>query len=81
MYHAARRISHCVQKTGASLDDIFANVFCILQHIFMNPNATFHLREMYISRDEVSITPVLNQVNEKFKGQITLGSYPDFYNR
>ena len=36
---------------------------------------------MYINKDEVSITPVLNQVNEKFKGQLTLGSYPDFYNR
>lgn len=51
------------------------------QHLFANPNATFHTREMYIDQDEVSITPLLGKVNEKFKDKISLGSYPDFYNR
>jgi len=39
------------------------------------------MREMFVKVDEVSITPVLNDCDSKFKQHVTLGSYPDFINR
>ena len=41
----------------------------------------FHMRELYVSHDEASITDVLNSVAEDFKDKIVMGSYPELYNR
>ena len=55
---------------------------CIyFKDLFRNPDREFHVRELYINRDEVSIAAALNAVNEQFKDTIILGSYPDFHNR
>ena len=51
------------------------------QDLFKNPDTIFHLKELYIAKDEASITEVLNRVDTEFKNKVILGSYPDFYNR
>jgi FAD synthetase len=54
--------------------------FLRLEELFLNPNAAFHTRELYINADEFSITALLNDTNERFKDRVVIGSYPDFYN-
>nr|XP_033778949.1 FAD synthase isoform X2 [Geotrypetes seraphini] len=51
-----------------------------LEHLFLNKRTQFHCREIYLSADEVTIAPILNQTNTRFKKHISLGSYPDWKN-
>ena len=41
----------------------------------------FFLRKIYLSAEETSIAAILKEADEKFKGRVHLGSYPDFCNR
>ncbi|KAJ7392741.1 FAD1 flavin adenine dinucleotide synthetase [Desmophyllum pertusum] len=41
----------------------------------------FFLRKVYLSAEETSIASILDEVDEKFKGIVHLGSYPDFCNQ
>ena len=52
----------------------------MLEDLFMNPYAHFHVKELYVNTDEMSSTGILNEVHAKFKDKVILGSYPDFYN-
>lgn len=47
--------------------------------MFVNPNAQMHMSELFVDRDEVSITPLLNKVDATFE-KVQLGSYPDLHN-
>ena len=60
---------------------LMERAFNMLDDLFRNPSAQFHVQEVYINRDEMSITSVLNEVDAKFKDKVIMGSYPDFYNR
>ncbi|XP_029636531.1 FAD synthase [Octopus sinensis] len=53
--------------------------FISLKHLFMNPDAQLHTKEIYVAAEEVAITDILNDVNAKFQ-QVQLGSYPEFHN-
>ncbi|XP_022253033.1 FAD synthase-like isoform X1 [Limulus polyphemus] len=55
---------------------LLEGAFDVFQYLFSNPNLRKHYREMYIKKDEVSITPVLNAAVSKFKGKVMIGSYP-----
>ena len=55
--------------------------FNMLEDLFRNPDGQFYVEEVYINKDEMSITSVLNEVDDAFKDKVTMGSYPDFYNR
>lgn len=59
---------------------LFEMAFVRLEELFRNPNRQFCTRELFLSADEFSVTPVLNDANERFKDRVTIGSYPDFYN-
>ncbi|XP_030043720.1 FAD synthase [Microcaecilia unicolor] len=51
-----------------------------LEHLFLNKRTRFHCREIYLNADEVTIAPILNQTNSRFKKHVNLGSYPDWRN-
>ncbi|XP_067395312.1 FAD synthase [Emydura macquarii macquarii] len=51
-----------------------------LDHLFLNEQTRFHSREIYVSADEMSLAPLLNQANASFKSHTNLGSYPDWVN-
>lgn len=55
--------------------------FLFVKDLFKNPDAHFYTEEIYVQQDEVSIAPILNEVDEEFKVDVTLGSYPDFHNK
>jgi len=59
---------------------LFEMAFVRLEDLFRNPDRDFCTREVFINTDEFSITPVLNNANERFKDCVTIGSYPDYYN-
>lgn len=59
----------------------FSVVFIFVNDLFKNPDAHFYTEEIYVQQDEVSIAPILNEVDEEFKVDVTLGSYPDFHNK
>ncbi|KAK3103212.1 hypothetical protein FSP39_017457 [Pinctada imbricata] len=59
---------------------IMERAFVALEDLFKNPNAEFHTRQVFVQSDEVSIAPVLNEIDAEFKKVLTLGSYPDFHN-
>lgn len=40
------------------------------------PSTRFHFEEIYVAKDEISITPQINKAVEKFKKHVTFGSYP-----
>ena len=46
-----------------------------------NPKKRFFLRKIYLSAEETSIASILNEIDEKYKGTVHLGSYPDFCNK
>ena len=46
-----------------------------------NPKKRFFLRKIYLSAEETSIASILNEIDEKYKGRVHLGSYPDFCNK
>ncbi len=51
------------------------------KELFMNPGVEFHTKDMFINKDEMTIASVLNQVDEKFRKEVMLGSYPVTHNR
>ncbi|XP_033751502.1 FAD synthase-like [Pecten maximus] len=59
---------------------ILERSFVTMEDLFKNPAGECHMDEIYVKRDEVSITAVLNEFDEKYRREITLGSYPDFTN-
>ena len=59
---------------------LFEMAFVRLEDLFRNPDRNFCTREVFLRTDEFSLTPVLNDANERFKDRVTIGSYPDFYN-
>ena len=46
--------------------------------LISNTKKRFFLRKIYLSADETAIASILDEVDEKFKGIVHLGSYPDF---
>lgn len=59
---------------------ILEHAFPLLKDHFKNPDVEIYTKEIYVQVDEVSITPILNEADTKFKRQVSLGSYPDFIN-
>ncbi|XP_064634577.1 FAD synthase-like isoform X2 [Lineus longissimus] len=59
---------------------ILERVFLTLEDLFRNPDIEYHTASIYVQKDEVSITPILNKFVDKYKNSIVLGSYPDFHN-
>ena len=55
--------------------------FGFLQDLFRNPDSEFFVKELYISKDEMSITDVLTEVNTACKDRVIIGSYPEFGSR
>ena len=49
--------------------------------MFRNKETAFHVRELFIQRDEASIAGILNEVETKYRDKIILGSYPEMHNR
>ena len=45
--------------------------------LISNSDRRFFLRKIYLSAEETSIASILHEVDEKFKGIVHLGSYPD----
>ncbi|XP_064600367.1 FAD synthase-like isoform X2 [Liolophura sinensis] len=62
------------------IPSLMERAFLMLQDIFKNPEAETHTEEVYVNQDEVSITHVLNQVDQQFRKNVILGSYPEFHN-
>jgi FAD synthetase len=59
--------------------DFLERDFQGIEHVFSDPSRNkFHLCKMYLSIGEAEIAHLLNEVHEKFKGTVQLGSYPDF---
>ncbi|XP_062598134.1 FAD synthase-like [Saccostrea cucullata] len=59
---------------------IMERSFIALEDLFKNPDAHFYTEEIFVQQDEVSIAAILNEVDQEFKLDVTLGSYPDFHN-
>lgn len=56
--------------------------FLGIEHIFdQRGNNEFHLCKVFLSEDETKIAHVLDEVNEKYKKTVQLGSYPEFCSR
>jgi len=55
-------------------------MFPRLALVLRSETATFHCREIYVAKDEMSITPQINKAVDKFKESVTFGSYPVFDN-
>ncbi|XP_029437800.1 FAD synthase isoform X3 [Rhinatrema bivittatum] len=51
-----------------------------LEHLFFNERTRFHCREIYVSADELAVTPILSQAHDLFKKHVSIGSYPDWGN-
>ena len=51
------------------------------QLLISNPEKRFFLRKIYLSAEETSVASILHEVDEKCKGTVHLGSYPDFCNQ
>ncbi|XP_060074465.1 FAD synthase-like isoform X2 [Ylistrum balloti] len=60
---------------------ILERSFVTLEDLFKNSAGKRYTEEIYVDKDEVSITSVLNDFNDKHRKEIILGSYPDFTNR
>ena len=50
-------------------------------HLLISIEKRFFLRKIYLSAEETSIASILNEIDEKYKGSVHLGSYPDFCHR
>ncbi|CAD5119071.1 DgyrCDS7716 [Dimorphilus gyrociliatus] len=59
--------------------NILKRIFKYIEPLLKTNNALI-LEHVYIKNDEVSITPVLNKIEEKFRQKVLIGSYPDFNN-
>lgn len=57
--------------------------FAVLENLLLisNSKKQFVLRKIYLSADETAIASILDEVDEKFKGTVHLGSYPDVCNQ
>ena len=57
--------------------------FGVLENLLSisNSKKRFFLRKIYLSADETAIASVLDEVDEKFKGIVHLGSYPNVCNQ
>lgn len=57
--------------------------FGVLENLLSisNSKKRFFLRKIYLSAEETAIASILDEVDEKFKGIVHLGSYPDFCNQ
>ena len=56
--------------------------FGVLENLLIsNSKKRFFLRKIYLSAEETAIASILDEVDEKFKGIVHLGSYPDFCNQ
>jgi len=47
-----------------------------LESLCRNPERQYYTRCIYLSKDEVSLAPILNSAVKQFKGQVIFGSYP-----
>lgn len=47
-----------------------------LDSLCRNPDRQYYSRYIYLSKDEVSLAPVLNSAVKQFKDQVIFGSYP-----
>ena len=55
--------------------------FGVLENLLIsNSKKRFFLRKIYLSADETAIASILDEVDEKFKGIVHLGSYPSVCN-
>ena len=57
------------------------HAFDMLEDLFCDPATKSYVRDVYIGQDEMSIASILNETEEHFRDSVTIGSYPDFYNR
>ena len=56
--------------------------FGVLENLLIsNSKKRFFLRKIYISADETAVASILDEVDEKFKGIVHLGSYPNVCNQ
>ena len=56
--------------------------FGVLENLLIsNSKKRFFLRKIYLSADETAIASILDEVDEKFKGIVHLGSYPNVCNQ
>ena len=60
--------------------NLLERAFGMLDYLFKNPQMKFHTDELYVNKDEISITSIITQVAEKFKDEVTIGSYPNMLN-
>ncbi|XP_014674340.1 PREDICTED: FAD synthase-like [Priapulus caudatus] len=58
------------------LERNFANV----EHLFRNEAVQFHVRQMFLAQDEMSIAGMISKVNKQYKDRVDLGSYPKLDN-
>lgn len=61
-----------LEKSFGLLEDIL---------IISNCKRRFLLQKIYLSVDETAIASILDEVDEKFKGKVHFGSYPDICNQ
>lgn len=59
---------------------LLERAFVTLEDLFKNPEGKCYTEEIYVGQDEVTIAPVLNAFDDKYRRHISLGSYPDFKN-
>ncbi|KAK6191559.1 hypothetical protein SNE40_003215 [Patella caerulea] len=62
------------------IPSLLENAFVLLEDLFRDPSVEFHIRRIYVNQDEISITSILQQVDDKYKETVALGSYPDLHN-
>jgi len=57
--------------------------FSVLESLLLvsNSKKRFFLRKIFLSADETAIASILDEVDEKFKGIVHLGSYPNVCNQ
>ncbi|KAI0242524.1 FAD synthase [Lamellibrachia satsuma] len=57
---------------------LMERAFDMLEDLFRNPDSEFYVKELYIVKDEVLITDMLNEINTLCKDKVIIGSYPEF---
>lgn len=59
--------------------DFLEKNFQGIEHVFSDPTRNkFHLCFIYLSTEETEVAHLLNDVHERFKESVQLGSYPNF---
>lgn len=59
--------------------NLLKRVFRFIEPLLRTSNALI-LEQVYVKNDEVSITSVLNKIEEEYRQRVLIGSYPDFSN-